>query len=78
MYKGYLNYDMNKYIVLSETINICVYIVFPNERNKLCISAYIKLNHISTVTALPAKSDSEVMFCLQIYQGYRIDRSRVY
>ena len=25
-------------------------------------------------TVLPAKSDSEVMFCIQIYQGLRIDR----
>ena len=29
-------------------------------------------------TVLPAKSDSDVMFCLQSYQGLRIDRSRVY
>ena len=27
---------------------------------------------------LPAKSDSDVMFCLQGYQGLRIDRSPVY
>ena len=30
------------------------------------------------VTVLPAKSDSEVMFCLQSYHGLRIDRSFVY
>ena len=30
------------------------------------------------VTVLPAKSDSGVMFCLQSYQGLRIDRSCVY
>ena len=29
-------------------------------------------------TALPAKSDSDVMFCLQSYQGLKIDRSLVY
>ena len=29
-------------------------------------------------TVLPAKGDSGVMFCLQIYQGLRIDRSLVY
>ena len=28
-------------------------------------------------TALPAKSDSDVMFCLQSYQGLMIDRSLV-
>ena len=29
-------------------------------------------------TVLPAKSDSDVMFCSQKYQGLRIDRSLVY
>ena len=29
-------------------------------------------------TVLPAKSDSDVMFCLQNDQGLRIDRSLVY
>ena len=33
---------------------------------------------ISTGTILPAKSDSDAMFCLQSYQGLRIDRSLVY
>ena len=31
-----------------------------------------------TFTVLPAKSDSDIMFCLQSYQGLRIDRSLVY
>ena len=31
-----------------------------------------------TGTVLPAKSDSDIMFCLQRYQGLRIDRSLVY
>ena len=30
------------------------------------------------ITVLPAKSDNDVMFCLQSYQGLRIDRSLVY
>ena len=29
-------------------------------------------------TVLPAKNDGDVMFCLQSYQGLRIDRSPVY
>ena len=29
-------------------------------------------------TVLPAKSDSDVMFCLQSYKGLRIDISLVY
>ena len=31
-----------------------------------------------TCTVVPAKSDSDVMFCLQSYQGLIIDRSLVY
>ena len=29
-------------------------------------------------TVLPAKSGSDAMFCLQSYQGFKIDRSLVY
>ena len=36
-----------------------------------CLGAY-------SATVLPAKSDSNVMFCLQSYQGLRIDKSLVY
>ena len=31
-----------------------------------------------TATVLPAKSDSDVMFCLHSFVGLRIDSSRVY
>ena len=33
---------------------------------------------VGQLTVLSAKSDSDVMFCLQSYQGLRIDRSHVY
>ena len=33
---------------------------------------------VSLLTVLPAKSDSYVMFCLQSYQGLRMDRSLMY
>ena len=33
---------------------------------------------ISRPTVLPANSDSDIMFCLQSYQGLRINRSLVY
>ena len=36
------------------------------------------MNLCKIVTVLPAKSDSDVMFCLQSYQGLIIDRSLVY
>ena len=31
-----------------------------------------------TRTVVPAKSDSDIMFCLQSYQAFRIDRSLLY
>ena len=34
----------------------------------------IVLGEGTICTVLPAKSDSDVMFCLQSYQGLRIDR----
>ena len=34
--------------------------------------------HIYQITVVPAKSDSDVMFCLQSYQGLKIDRSLEY
>ena len=33
---------------------------------------------MTLTTVLPAKSDSDVMFCLQSYQGLIFDRSLVY
>ena len=33
---------------------------------------------VIATTVLPAKSDSDDMFCLQSYQGHRIDISLVY
>ena len=41
----------------------------------LFLSVQVK---IKSSTVLPAKSDSDYMFCLQSYQGLRIDRSLVY
>ena len=37
-----------------------------------------QVKSILTTTVLPAKGDSDIMFCLQSYQGLRIDRSLVY
>ena len=39
---------------------------------------FFMLNEIRSGIVLPAKSDSYVMFCLQSYQGLRIDGSLVY
>ena len=36
------------------------------------------LHAVSTGTVVPAKSDSDIMVCLQSYRGLRIDRSLVY
>ena len=38
---------------------------------------YLNSNSLA-FTVLPARSDSDLMFCLQSYQGLRIDRSLVY
>ena len=43
-------------------------------RNKKCLCSVSNLD----TTVLPAKSNSDVMFCLQSYQGLRIDISLVY
>ena len=42
----------------------------------ICVFA----NMVSTpmTTIVPSKSDSDVMICLQSYEGLRIDRSLVY
>ena len=44
--------------------------------NNAEMDQYIQNNFI--ITVLPAKSDNDVMFCLQNYQGLIIDRSLVY
>ena len=48
-----------------------------------CIGRTAQTNSITyayvfTLTVELTKSDSDVMFCLQSYQGLRIDRSLVY
>ena len=41
-----------------------------------CVSDMKRINW--NITVLPAKGDSDIMFCLQSYHRLRIDRSRVY
>ena len=54
------------------------------KRCALEIAAYVFNNNTSVnkflkiTTVLPAKSDGDVMFCLQSYQGLIIGRSLVY
>ena len=43
-----------------------------------CISQQEAHGEMFPNTVLPAKSDSDVMFCLQSYQGLIFIRSRVY
>ena len=38
-----------------------------------CVKAYDDLGIFCRATVLPAKSDSDFMFCLQSYQGHRVD-----
>ena len=37
-----------------------------------------EISYLEICTVLPAKSDSDFMFCLHSYQGLIIDRSLVY
>ena len=41
-------------------------------------NVYKHANVNMVITVVPAKSDSDVIFCLQSDQGLRIDRSLVY
>ena len=47
-------------------------------RNTVTMYGSIILSRGSRSTVLPAKSDIDVMFCLQTYQGLRFDISLVY
>ena len=47
-------------------------------RNTDIVFIWPRLIPIVRSTVLPAKSDSDIMFCLQSYQGLKIDRSFVY
>ena len=40
--------------------------------------SYVYNEYNLVATVVPAKSDSDVMFCLQSYQGLRIDKSLEY
>ena len=54
---------------------------FGNHILRLRLRVAVKLNfrpYIRRYTVLPAKSDSDAMFCLLIYQGLKIDRTLVY
>ena len=41
------------------------------------IAVHFKVYKIGQSTVMPAKSDSDIIFCLQSYQGFIIDRSLV-
>ena len=52
---------------------------FGNVSDKIVgVGAHYDTVKTTAGTVLPAKSDSDVMFCLQSYQRLRIDRSLVY
>ena len=51
-----------------------MYVRVGDVRNR----SLLEVSRVSVSTVLPAKSDSDVMFCLKSYQGLIIDRSLVY
>ena len=60
----FLSVDVNKDVSAMHVI-----------RKKITIGC---LHAVSTGTVVPAKSDSDIMVCLQSYRGLRIDISLVY
>ena len=52
--------------------------VFQHSVNATLLRKAQTMYMMLVVTVLPAKSDSDVMFCLHSYQGRRIDKSLVY
>ena len=43
-----------------------------------CLRLTVKTGEVQRPTILPAKSDSDVVLCLQSYQGLILERSLVY
>ena len=60
-----------------QTLPFFAHILFEGQ---FCFDFHCKLIYepADSRTVLPAKSDSDVLFCLQSYQDIRIDRSLVY
>ena len=52
--------------------------MFPSTQARIASSHVVYKQSGKQSTVLPVKSDSDVVFCLQSYQGLRIDRSLVY
>ena len=53
---------------------VCLSTIYP----KMCFSRAVVVVHVRPCTVVPTKSDSDVMFSLQSYQGLRIDISILY
>ena len=47
-------------------------------KSEECVCERFRNKKIELITVLPAKRDSDIMFCLQNYQGVIIDRSLEY
>ena len=69
---NYLGINTVVTVLYSEAIHIIITIHINISRFFL-VSVVVQVGN----TVLPAKSDSD-MFCLQSYQGLRVDRSLVY
>ena len=83
IFNAMLHIESRKWVSLSKMhgirrVPISLHVFLFSQLNML----YILTGNISLrcfpATVLPAKSDSDVMFCLQSYQGLRTDISLVY
>ena len=63
---------------LSKLLNQPNHQLLQPRKNKIITKKTSIKKKINPGTVLPAKSDSDILFCLQSYQGLIIDRPLVY
>ena len=68
-----IDYELNLNKTFYHEPRVC----YKSDQGRAFVSDISKLQ-FSACTVLPAKSDSDIMFCLQHYWGLIIDRSHVY
>ena len=69
-----LTFFRSIFCLLTRPMSIAIFLLLAHTEKKKTKSTLDEY----AFTVLPTKSDSDVMFCLQSYQGLKIDRSLVY
>ena len=85
-----MQYCWKSHVMAQLSVSLTVFIpLYSNFANRLFYTLKVILfchiflsvvgeSNLDIITVLPVKSDSDIMFCLQSYQGFMIDRSFVY